>query len=87
MMLSSKKPSTTEPTTLKSIQHADDLKNLLGETGDKKAPVPTKPTQTVTDPEPLSPQETEKKADSAIIENKSGNVTALESTENEVCVN
>ena len=85
-LLSTKAPTTAVQTTVKYVQHAEDLKGLLGETDDEKVPLSPKPADLVH--EKLSaenPQNTEKKDKPKIKENKSANSTALDSTENEVC--
>ena len=84
-LLSTKAPTTAVQTTVKSVQHADDLKGLLGETDDEKVPLSAKPTDLVHEKVPAeNPQNTEKKDKPNITENKSANSTALDSTENEV---
>ena len=84
-LLSTKAPTTAVQTTVKSVQHADDLKGLLGETDDEKVPIPAKPVHLVHEKVLAeNPQNTEKKDKPKITENKSANSTALDSTENEV---
>ena len=84
-LLSTKAPTTAVQTTVKSVQHADDLKGLLGETDDEKVSIPAKPADFVHVKVPAENlQNTEKKDKPMITENKSANSTALDSTENEV---
>ena len=84
-LLSTKAPTTAVQTTVKSVQHADDLKGLLGETDDEKVPLSAKPADLVHEKVPAeNTQNAEKKDKPKITENKSANSTALDSTENEV---
>ena len=85
-LLSTKAPTTAAQTTVKSVQHAEDLKGLLGETDDdKKVPISAKPADAVQHEPAENTQNAEKKdKPQKITENKSSNSTAVDSTENEV---
>ena len=83
-LLSTKAPTTAVQTTVKSVQHAEDLKGLLGETDNKEVPISAKPANDVQHEPTENTQTTEKKDKPKITENKSSNNTALDSTENEV---
>ena len=83
-LLSTKAPTNAVQTTVKSVQHAEDLKGLLGETDDEKVPISAKPANDVQHEPTENTQNTEKKDKPRITENKSSNATALDSTENEV---